>query len=155
MVRIHAAVNYVSRTGTAGTRSGLVMALHLGVVEGRIGLVAAYEDGRVEVWVCAADSIYTAWDGRKSDGEGVWKRLWEGKCHNEAGGLTTTSCPLLTPVMAMAVDGAFARAFTVSADHLLVRVDVSSVSCRLCGYMNSYFRYLRAAVRRALPISFL
>ncbi|KAL1405876.1 Astra associated protein 1 Asa1 [Vanrija albida] len=115
--RLHSAINYVPRaTGPDAPRSGLVMSLHLHVRDAQVFLATGYEDGRVEVWSCGVSDVERMWDGRKGaeTGEQAWKRLWEGKAHNEA-------------VMAMAVDPAFTRAFTVSADHLLGRVDLSSV----------------------------
>lgn len=103
------------------------MSVHLHVLGDRLVVAAGYEDGRVEVWSSARDSLQTdaGWDGRR-DKAGVWTRLWEGKLHNEAGKLGNSV--ELTTVMAMAVDRAFTRAFTVSADHFLCRVDLSSVS---------------------------
>ncbi|BEI84198.1 hypothetical protein CcaverHIS002_0408020 [Cutaneotrichosporon cavernicola] len=114
--RIGAAVNFVPRAKDG--RTGLVMALHIAVLPGeeeRIALLAAYEDGRVELWTCSLTALLARpkeWDGRKA-ADGLWTRVWEGKAHNEA-------------VMAMAVDREFARAFTVSADHRVVRVDLAA-----------------------------
>ena len=61
------------------------MAVHAAVRGNTVALVAGYEDGRVEVWSCPLAAIRTEWDARKSDAN-MWTRLWEGKCHNEAGG---------------------------------------------------------------------
>jgi hypothetical protein len=55
----------------------------------RIALLAAYEDGRVELWSCPLSAFLERskeWDGRKAS-DGLWVRVWEGKAHNEAGEL--------------------------------------------------------------------
>ncbi|KLT41413.1 WD40 repeat-like protein [Cutaneotrichosporon oleaginosum] len=132
--RVGAAVNFLPRAKD-GPRSGLVMSLHLAVLphtapreaegkgkgkartEDQLALVAAYEDGRVELWSCPLAALLerrAEWDGRKM-ADKLWSRVWEGKAHNEA-------------VMAMAVDRAFERAFTVSADHRVVRIDLAALA---------------------------
>lgn len=65
------------------------MALHIAVLPDRIALVAAYEDGRAEVWSCSLEHVGTPWDGRKatSGDDKPWTLLWCGKAHNEAGEL--------------------------------------------------------------------
>lgn len=128
---MHAALNYVPNDKAAALeapRSGLVMAVHLAVVRDRLALVAGFEDGRVEVWTAPLADAMTPTDGRKVEEKSVWKLLWTGKVHNEAGEWCWARLLLTRIVMAMAVDPAFERAFTVSADHLLCRVDLVSVS---------------------------
>lgn len=80
--RIGAAVNYVPKAGAEVTenRSGLVMGIHVAVVEEVYTLVVGYEDGRIEVWQPGSEG---EWNGRKGSG---WVRKYEGKAHNEAGG---------------------------------------------------------------------
>ena len=69
-----------------GSRSGLIMSLHLRFLESRLALVMGFEDGRVELWMCSTNDgdWLGTWDGRLSEGQ-KWERLWEGKGHNEAG----------------------------------------------------------------------
>lgn len=109
----------------------------------RIALLAAYEDGRVELWACPLPAFLerpTEWDGRKAS-DGLWTRVWEGKAHNEAG--ESHDCRELTTVMAMTVDREFARAFTVSADHRVVCIDLASVSREVQGMASAFQRGLR------------
>lgn len=101
--RVGAAVNFVPRAKD-GPRAGLVMALHVAILQSpggggkgkgkekeakgeRLALLAGYEDGRVELWTCPLASLLerrAEWDGRKAE-DGLWERVWEGKAHNEAG----------------------------------------------------------------------
>ncbi|WVQ84395.1 hypothetical protein IAT38_006547 [Cryptococcus sp. DSM 104549] len=142
--RLHASVNlpstpapsasYKDSIDPSGTRSGLVMSIHLFIpppptlpddptprrAEGTIlGLAIGYEDGRVELLSCPLESLGTQFDarverGKGKDGRKVWEMLWRGKGHNEA-------------IMAMAVDREGGRGWSVSADHKLVRYDFSQV----------------------------
>ncbi len=123
------------------------MALHVYFsLQGELQLVVAYEDGRVELWRCEASGSGSeldddrdpepVWqrhtDARLSGAPGAadqgarWHRVWRDKVHNEAGESTlrarwrrTGSC--VQSVMAMAVSPANDYAFSVSADHQLVR----------------------------------
>ncbi|KAJ9095247.1 hypothetical protein QFC21_005613 [Naganishia friedmannii] len=81
-------------------------------------LVAAYEDGRVEQWECKdwqkrSDPRLRASNNPAKAGGGGWQTLWTQKGHNEA-------------IMAMAISPTLDYAYTVSADHLLVRYQLQT-----------------------------
>lgn len=115
------------------SRTGLVMSLHLfhvpsidlcaGEEERSLGLVIAYEDGRLELLSAPLTSLDTPYDAKMaastSTSSGAnrnpWKLRWSGKGHNEA-------------IMASAVDGRGGRGWSVSADHRLVRYEFDLVS---------------------------
>lgn len=84
--RLHSSLNVSDVPEIRGTRSGLIMSLHLSFRETRLVLVMGFEDGRVELWTCpTGDKAWRGtWDGRLSE-DRRWTRLWEGKGHNEAG----------------------------------------------------------------------
>lgn len=96
--RIHASINLPDKPIKdvhGNERTGLVMSLHLGFIDkNRLRLVAAFEDGRVDVWGCEEDSSRSdgwqrpweqTWDRRLSPEIKLWHSLWEAKGHNEAG----------------------------------------------------------------------
>ncbi|ADV25638.1 WD-repeat protein [Cryptococcus gattii E566] len=144
--RLHASINFslkpppqtptnVDLPGTS--RTGLVMSLHLfhppptsfcaDEEERSLGLVIAYEDGRVELLSAPLSSLDTPFDAKMttstSTSKGVsvnpWKLRWSGKGHNEA-------------IMASAVDSLGRRGWSVSADHRLVRYEFDLVWQRKC-----------------------
>lgn len=118
------------------------MSMHLRVLPSRVTesptelrLIASFEDGRVEAWSLYADraeGLLRITDGRNQGDQG-WKKVWEGKKHNEAGAYTSSSGfnsenvarKLNIEVMAMAVNSTSTKAYTVSADHLLVAYDLN------------------------------
>lgn len=114
------------------------MSLHLSVRSSTHPLlVMGFEDGRVELWSSvpaqselsgtnsAAGSSRAA--GKNPHQSILWKLSWRGQGHNEAG--ESYRCATLNVlVMAMVVDKQTKMAFTVSADHLLCRYDLSLVS---------------------------
>ncbi|RXK36271.1 hypothetical protein M231_06475 [Tremella mesenterica] len=112
--RIYGAINYhpISSSDENQNRTGLIMSLHLhlftstSIHNGNLALALGYEDGKIEVWYCFNPDPKERWDGKLS--EGRWKMVYCEKGHNES-------------VMAMVVDQNFEKAFTVSADHLLVK----------------------------------
>jgi hypothetical protein len=94
MRRLHSSVNASLATSSTsrpakvdpkGARSGLIMSLHLRFLDSRLALAMGLEDGRVELWTCALkDGWEGSWDSRLSE-ERRWKKVSEGKGHNEAG----------------------------------------------------------------------
>lgn len=91
--------------------------------ERSLGLVIAYEDGRVELLSAHLSSLDKPYDAKmtastsKSKGMSMnpWKLRWSGKGHNEA-------------IMASAMDSLGRRGWSVSADHRLVRYEFDLVS---------------------------
>ncbi|WRT68100.1 uncharacterized protein IL334_005075 [Kwoniella shivajii] len=122
--RIHASVNLLpkppsppSNSGIPdSTRSGLAMSLHVRYLHStsQVSLSIGYEDGRVELFICALQSISQQYDPRLSKIPNPWKLMWKGKGHNEA-------------IMGMDVDTQGKFGWTVSADHRLVRYDFDRV----------------------------
>ncbi len=88
MKRLHSSINGSFTQEIKSKRSGLIMSLHVAFLDGRLAIVMGFEDGRVEMWTCstAEEGWSKAWDGRMSE-KRRWKRVWEGKGHNEAGQL--------------------------------------------------------------------
>lgn len=104
--RLHASINLLpkppqkgeSSLKAAASRTGLVMAIHLGFDDvQRLNCVIGYEDGRVELWRCGAETQHRdqaseesqtawrrTWDARMSSGPPLWNKVWEAKGHNEA-----------------------------------------------------------------------
>ncbi|KIR58390.1 WD-repeat protein [Cryptococcus bacillisporus CA1873] len=144
--RLHASINFSSKpppqtptnVDLPGTsRTGLIMSLHLfhppptsfcaDGEERSLGLVIAYEDGRVELLSAPLSSLDTPYDAKMtastSTSKGMstnpWKLRWCGKGHNEA-------------IMASAVDSLGRRGWSVSADHRLVRYEFDLVWQRKC-----------------------
>ncbi|KGB79303.2 WD-repeat protein [Cryptococcus deuterogattii R265] len=144
--RLHASINFSSKpppqtptnVDLPGTsRTGLVMSLHLfhppptsfcaDGEERSLGLVIAYEDGRVELLSAHLSSLDKPYDAKmtastsKSKGMSMnpWKLRWSGKGHNEA-------------IMASAMDSLGRRGWSVSADHRLVRYEFDLVWQRKC-----------------------
>ncbi|KAH8089136.1 WD40-repeat-containing domain protein [Filobasidium floriforme] len=118
LTRLHAAFTHdpiptISTPGTEGqNRNALIMGIHLYFHQDKLRTVLAFEDGRVEVWECDQWDLET--DIRLQKGkEGVWRCLWREKGHNEA-------------IMAMSVSPKLDFAFTVSADHQLVRYNLEN-----------------------------
>nr|ODN91015.1 WD-repeat protein [Cryptococcus depauperatus CBS 7855] len=126
--RLHASINLSSKPTPqpsaadlpGASRSGLVMSLHLffpppsSSDEELVGLVVAYEDGRLEVFSAPISSLEQQYDARLSQRPNPWTVRWSGKGHNEA-------------IMAAGVDSNGSRAWSVSADHRLVRYEFAEV----------------------------
>ena len=109
------------------------MGIHMYFFEDRLRTVLAFEDGRVELWECRE---WAEESDVRLDKPAGWVCLWREKGHNEAsestGLLGVLSRPTLadlrmarTVVMAMTVSPRLDFAFTVSADHQLVRYSLN------------------------------
>ncbi|WWC62940.1 uncharacterized protein I303_105538 [Kwoniella dejecticola CBS 10117] len=126
MRRIHASINVKPKITPVtkdsvipeDSRSGLVMSIHLRHIPdtSTLTLSIGYEDGRVELFTSTLDSISELYDARmpSTSKDNPWTLRWTGKGHNEA-------------IMGMDVDKQSRYAWTVSADHRLVRYDLEKV----------------------------
>jgi ASTRA-associated protein 1 len=74
-----------------------------------IRLVIGYESGQFQLWSATLEALTQKSDSRVT--QSIWKLDWSTKGHNEA-------------IMGLTVDWDYDLAYSVSADHLLVKYDL-------------------------------